>query len=642
MVRPVLTFSDVRVRRGLRELFTGATFAVRAGEKVGVTGANGSGKSTLLELVRGDLEVDAGTIERRPGLTVASVAQEVSHSDTRAVDFVLDGDAELRATERAIAAASATADGRRLGELHAHLEAIGGYDAQSRAARLLRGLGFAQTDGERPVSEFSGGWRVRLAIAQALMCRSDLLLLDEPTNHLDLDAIWWLEEWLRTYAGTLLVIAHDREFLDRVVGRIVNIERGRVDAYAGNYSAFEAARAQRLAQQAALYERQQREIRHITRFIERFRASASRARQAQSRLKALARLERIAPAHVDSHLRFSIEPPDALPRPLLAIESQCAGYDACGPVVRDVTLTLAPGDRIALLGRNGAGKSTVVKLLAGRLESAVGERIEARALRIGYFAQLELEQLTARESAIEQLRHLGGAEAAAASEQELRDYLGRYGFSGERAFQPVGDFSGGEKARLVLAVICRHRPNLLLLDEPTNHLDLDMRDALALALQDYEGAVVLVSHDRHLLRVTVDRLWLVADGELREFAGDLDDYEHLLRQPGRTPLDSRASETGSESMSRRERRRVEAQARQQVAPLRAEVARLEAEIARLAERIEALDEELSSESLYREESKPRLAGVIAERQRSEAARLEAEAAWLAACERLERAAEAAG
>src|SRR5512138_1366206 len=411
----MLSFSSLALRRGTRLLISDATFTIYRGEKVGIVGANGTGKSTLLALVRGEIQPDAGSFEMPSQLVMAHVAQELHATERAAIEFVMDGDAELRATERAIADAEEREQGARLGELHAKYAAISGYDARSRAGRLMHGLGFSAEDESRPVSAFSGGWRVRLNVAQALMCRSDLLLLDEPTNHLDLDAVLWLEEWLRNYPGTLLMIAHDREFLDRTVGRIVHLEHGKAQIYTGNYSAFEEQRAAQLAQQQAMYERQQREIKHMESFIERFKAKASKARQAQSRMKALERMVRIAPAHVDSPFEFSFAAPEKLPRPLLAIEKQSVGYDGRA-VLENVTLTLAPGDRIALLGRNGAGKSTCMKMLAGELPPLAGTRTEARDLKIGYFAQHQLEQVSPKDSPLVNLKRFGGPRAARATE----------------------------------------------------------------------------------------------------------------------------------------------------------------------------------------------------------------------------------
>ena len=392
----MLNFADLSIRRGTRLLFEKATFNLYRGEKIGITGENGSGKSTLLALVRGEVTPETGSFDMPGNLTVAHVTQEMSATDEPAIEFVLNGDPELRATEQRISAAEAADDGHRLAELYVHYDAIGGYHARSRAATLLHGLGFTTDDEQRAVREFSGGWRVRLNVAKALMCRSDLLLLDEPTNHLDLDAVLWLEQWLQDYRGTLLLIAHDRDFLDRICNRILNIEQGRIDVYRGNYSDFEEARAARLAQVQALYVRQQREVRHIESFINRFRAKASKARQAQSRIKALERMQRIAPAHVDTEFTFSFREPYKLPRPLLTIEDQATGYGETA-LVGGIALTISPGARIALLGHNGAGKSTVVKLLAGELPARSGERVEATDLRIGYFAQHQLEQLKEEE-----------------------------------------------------------------------------------------------------------------------------------------------------------------------------------------------------------------------------------------------------
>jgi len=377
------------------------------------------------------------------------------------------------------------------------------------------------------VASFSGGWRMRLSLAQALMCPSDLLLLDEPTNHLDLDAIIWLEGWLREYRGTLLVIAHDREFLDRVVSRILHLESAGARAYSGNYSSFEVQRAANLALQQSMFERQEREIRHAMQFVERFRAKASKARQAQSRLKMLERMPRIAPAHVDAPFEFTFPQPEKLPHPLLTLEEQSGGY-AGRRVLSNVNLVLSPGDRVAILGRNGAGKSTLMKLLAGQVEASHGRRTEAADLAIGYFAQHQLEQLDDAMSPIEHLARHGGSYMYGAPEQDLRDHLGKFGFRGDRVFEPLAPFSGGERARLVLATLVAARPNLLLLDEPTNHLDLEMRHALGMALQDYAGALVVVSHDRHLIRSIADDLWMVADGQVGVFDGDLDDYARLL------------------------------------------------------------------------------------------------------------------
>ena len=657
----MLNFSNVSLRRGKRVLFSDATFSLFRGEKVGITGENGSGKSSLLSLVRGEITPDAGSFDMPSQLEIASVAQELAASGQSAIEFVLDGDSELREVERRLAAAEAADDGLKLGDLHANYAAIGGYDARARAAQLLHGLGFSSADETRTVRMFSGGWRVRLNVAQALMCRSDLLLLDEPTNHLDLDAIIWLEGWLREYPGTLLLIAHDREFLDRVTNRIVNIEHGRARAYRGNYSAFETQRASELAEQSALYVRQQREIRHMESFVERFRAKASKARQAQSRLKALERMQRIAPAHVDSPFEFSFAVPAKLPRPLLALENQAAGYDG-RQIIGGLNLTIAPGDRLALLGRNGAGKSTVMKLLAGELAPMGGVRTEARDLKLGYFAQHQLEQLGIKQSPLQQLQELdesmrGGA--GRAPEQELRDFLGGFGFRGDRVFEPVGPFSGGEKARLVLALVVYRRPNLLLLDEPTNHLDLEMRQALAVALQDYEGAVVLVSHDRHLLRTVADEFRLVSAGRAEPFDGDLEDYAQWLSdEPAVTagagagagaasaalaalPIAAAPKATGPVTETadvRKQRKRAEAQRRAALGPLRAAVAEQERTLESLGAERAKLERELLAASEAGDSA--RVATLMKDQARVVKSIAAAESAWMRSSTDLEAQMEA--
>jgi ATP-binding cassette, subfamily F, member 3 len=658
----VLNFTDVTLRRGPRVLFADATFGLFRGEKVGITGENGSGKSSLLALVRGELQTDAGTFEMPSNLAIAHVSQELLATDQAAIDFALDGDAELRSIETAIARAEARNEGLKLGELHARYAAVGGYDARSRAARLMHGLGFTSADELRPVRSFSGGWRVRLNVAQALMCRSDLLLLDEPTNHLDLDAILWLESWLREYPGTLLLIAHDREFLDRIVDRIVNIEHGKARAYRGNYAAFEDQRAAELAEQSALYTRQQREIKHMESFVERFRAQATKARQAQSRLKALERMQRIAPAHVDSPFEFSFAQPAKLPRPLLALENQSAGYDGRA-ILERVNLTLAPGARVAILGRNGAGKSTYMKLLAGQLAAMAGTRTEARDLRIGYFAQHQLEQLTTQDSPLGNLRRVGAELAARATEQELRDFLAGFGFRGDRVFEPVAPFSGGEKARLVLAITAYLRPNLLLLDEPTNHLDLEMRQALAVALQEYEGAVVLVSHDRHLLRTVADEFIIVHQGRATPFDGDLEDFARWLEESAAVSMTAAGDTTGGTAGRartaggtadgaqtiatsspqqqtetaevRKQRKREEAERRNRLTPLKAKIAKYDEELSRLAAQSVSLQQELAAPDIYSAAAKDRLKQLLARQAELARETERVETAWLEASEELE-------
>jgi ATP-binding cassette subfamily F protein 3 len=635
----MLNFSDVAIRRGPRLLFSGATFGLFRGEKVGITGENGSGKSSLMSLVRGELQPDIGTFEMPGNLEIAHVSQELDATDQHAIEFVMDGDAQLRDIERRIAEAEARDDGAKLGELYATYAAAGGYDARSRAGVLMHGLGFSSEDEERAVREFSGGWRVRLNVAKALMCRSDLLLLDEPTNHLDLDAILWLEQWLRDYPGTLLLIAHDREFLDRVINRVVNIEHGKARAYRGNYSQFEDQRAAEMAEHASMFARQQREIKHMESFVERFRAQATKARQAQSRIKALERMQRIAPAHVDSPFQFSFAEPDKLPKPLLAIEKQSVGYGD-RVVLQNVSLTLTPGDRIGLLGRNGAGKSTYMKMLAGELTAMTGTRTEARDLRIGYFAQHQLEQVSASDSPLTNLKRFGAVRAARATEQELRDYLGSFGFRGDRVFEPIAPFSGGEKARLVLALVAYLRPNLMLLDEPTNHLDLEMRQALTVALQEYEGAVVLVSHDRHLLRTVANELYVVHAGKAEAFDGDLDDYAKWLAETDSAGSKAEAAnrETAREADTaeeRKQRKREEAERRNRLTPLRAVIEQCEKDLERLARQQAEIQAQLESPDLYTEGAKDRLRRLTEQQGRLSREVEQVEAKWMEHTERLE-------
>jgi ATP-binding cassette subfamily F protein 3 len=639
----MLNFTDISIRRGPRVLFEKATFNLFRGEKIGITGENGAGKSTLLAMVRGELTPETGNFDMPSNLAVAHVAQELTASDQPAIEFVLDGDDELRAIEAQIALAEAADDGNRLAELYGQYDAIGGYHARSRAGTLLHGLGFTTADEQRATRDFSGGWRVRLNVAKALMCRSDLLLLDEPTNHLDLDAVMWLEKWLQDYRGTILLIAHDRDFLDSICNRIVNIERGKADAYRGNYSDFEETRAMRLAQTQAMFVRQQREVKHIESFINRFKAQASKARQAQSRIKALERMQRIAPAHVDSEFTFTFQEPHKLPRPLLTVENQSVGYGDT-PLVEKLNFTIAPGARIALLGHNGAGKSTVIKMLAGELASLSGERTEAKDLRIGYFAQHQLEQLDEKASPLLHLRRLGGPTAEKAPEQDLRDFLGTFGFRGDRVFEAIGPFSGGEKARLVLALLSYLKPNLLLLDEPTNHLDLEMRQALALALQDYVGAVLMVSHDRHLLRTVVDEFYIVADGLATPFDGDLEDYAKWAAshpkeakpdaKPAKVVVKEPAPKESKEA--REQRKRDAADQRNKIAPLKAELTKLDKQLAQLQQQLASVEAKLAAPDIYDAASKARLKELLEQQTQLKRDIDKVESIWLETTETLER------
>ncbi len=627
----MLTLNHLFLQRGGKALFEDVSLTLHAGQKVGLVGANGAGKSSLFSLILGEIHQDAGELELPPRLTIAHVAQETPALPPPALDYVLDGDAELREVEQALKVAEANHDGARLAELHVRYDNLDGYAARSRAERLLAGLGFATEQMRRPVAEFSGGWRVRLNLARALMCRSELLLLDEPTNHLDLDAVLWLEQWLRAYPGTLLLISHDRDVLDNVVEQIAHLEQRQIRLYKGNYSEFEQQRAARLALQQAAYDRQQREIAHLQRFVERFRAKATKARQAQSRIKALERMEKIAAAHVDSPFRFRFEPPDKLPHPLLSLEKVEAGYGDRA-VLQAVNLVIDPGTRLGLLGPNGAGKSTLIKLLAGVLSPSSGRIQTGQGLMVGYFAQHQLEQLRPEWSP---LRHVQALDARA-TEQALRDFLGGFGFQGDQALAPVEPFSGGEKARLALALLVWQRPNLLLLDEPTNHLDLEMRHALNLALQDYQGALIVVSHDRHLLRTTTDAFALVAEGTVRPFDGDLDDYRDWLNSRQR---ESREVSEQRPSELRKEQKRQEAERRQQLAvkrrPLEKRIRELELRLDRLHREKTALETALADGDLYADASRDRLKELLLRQGRINAELGPLEEEWLALQEELE-------
>jgi ATP-binding cassette subfamily F protein 3 len=593
----MITLRQLTLARGGKLLLERIDLTLHAGQKIGLVGPNGCGKSSLFALLLGELHQEAGDLELPARLVIAHVAQDIPAGGQAAIEYVIDGDAPLRALEQDLAAAHEQDDGEHLAALYEAFGHAGGYAARSRAASLMHGLGFAAGEMEQPLDFFSGGWRMRLKLARALMCRSDLLLLDEPTNHLDLDAVIWLEQWLRDYPGTLLAVSHDRDFLDGTVGHILAIEQCRLKRYTGNYSAFEEQRAMQLAQQQAAYQKQQREIAHLHSYVERFRAKATKARQAQSRIKALARMELISPAHVDTPFDFRMREPQAGPDPLLTLEDVAAGYDARA-VLTGIKLDIGAGARIGLLGRNGAGKSTLIKLLAGELAPMGGARHEGKGLVIGYFAQHQIDVLRPDESPLQHLTRLDPR----TREQELRDFLGGFDFRGDMALAPVAPFSGGEKARLALALLVWQRPNLLLLDEPTNHLDLEMRHALTLALQEYEGAIVLVSHDRHLLRTTADSLWLVANGRVQPFDGDLDDYRDWLRQ--REAGVAAAEPAGT---TRKQQKRDQAEARNQryaqKRPLAQRLAKLDKRIAELERERTLLGKWLADPESYADANK---------------------------------------
>jgi ATP-binding cassette subfamily F protein 3 len=626
---------NLGIRRGSKLLFENTSFQIHPGQKVGLTGANGTGKSSLFSLILKQLQPDTGDCQYPEHWTVAHVAQEIPEGEQSAIDFVLDGDVELRQIQREIKVAENNNDGMLLAALHTRLDNIDGYSARARASQLLSGLGFKADDETRSINEFSGGWRMRLNLGRALMCRSDMLLLDEPTNHLDLDTIIWLESWLTAYRGTLLLISHDRDFLNNICTHIAHLEHQQIQLYTGNYTAFEHMRAERLAAQQFDYNKQQRAITHIQSYITRFRAKATKARQAQSRLKALERMKLISPAHIDTPFHFSLFEPEKIPNSLLHMEHLYAGYGD-NAVLQDVSFHLLPGDRIGLLGPNGAGKSTFIKVLANQLTIQRGEYRLAKETKTGYFAQHQLEQLHDEHSPIEHIQQLDKT----AREADIRNYLGRFAFSSDMALSKIQHFSGGEKSRLVLAMLIYQKPNLLLLDEPTNHLDLEMREALAEALQDFSGAMVIVSHDRHLLNSSCDQLILVNNHSVCEFPLSLDDYpgwlsEHNSNSPSSTDRPVNTSLKSSHSGANKQRKRMEAEQRQKTAPLRKKISELEDTMETLAKKISAIDLQLADNDIYSDSNKQKLQHLLLEKADLEKSHENAETQWLEFSEELE-------
>ena len=518
----MLSFNNLSLRRGSNLLFEKVSFTVHKDNKVGLVGANGTGKTSLFKMMQGEFDSDEGTFKYPPDLKIACLAQEVPGTDEQALAYVIGGDKKLVEIEKAISTAEIDEDYGSLGELHSQYEDHDGFTAKSRAEKLLVGLGFSEEEFIKPLKDFSGGWRVRLNLARTLMQPADLLLLDEPTNHLDLDAIIWLGNWIKSFRGAMLLISHDREFLDECVGFIAHIHSGTIELYKGNYSQFEVLKAAKLAELESNYSKQQREIAHMQDFVRRFKAKATKARQAQSRIKALERMELIAPAHIDSPFQFRIPETDKISNPLMTLENADLGYTES--VVKDVKIAFRPGDRIGLLGVNGAGKSTFVKSLKGELPLLNGQKVEGKNLKVGYFSQHQVDDLNLEKSPIDHLYKVDEK----ASESEIRSFLGGFNFRGDKAKNTIQNFSGGEKARLALSIIAFQKPNLLLMDEPTNHLDMDMRQALTVALQDFGGAILLISHDRHLLANTVDEFLIINEGNLSSFKGDLEDYRQSV------------------------------------------------------------------------------------------------------------------
>ena len=602
----MISLTEIELRRGTKVLLNQAQLVIHPGQHIGIIGANGCGKSSLFKLLLGSLSPDAGDLFIPKDWRIAHMAQELASSDKSALEFVLDGDPELRQIERAIEQALAVEDNNRLAVEYEKMDAISGFDARYRAEQLLHGLGFHQAEVNQPVSSFSGGWRIRLNLAQALMRPSDLLLLDEPTNHLDLDATLWLEQWLKAYPGTLLIISHDRDFIDNVVERIVHIERQQTVAYTGNYSSFERVRAERLALQQASFEKQQKRRKDVEAFVARFRYKASKAKQAQSRIKELERMENIAPAHIDSPFYFNFSAPAKAHSALANLSQAALGYGA-ETVLSQVNIDLQPGSRLGLLGPNGAGKSTLITSLTGDLPLLSGDRVYGDSVKIGYFAQHQLEVLDLQASPLLHLQRI----SPTATDQEIRNFLGGFNFHNDKALDPIADFSGGEKARLALAIIVWQRPNLLLLDEPTNHLDLEMRHALTMALQTYEGALVVISHDRHLLRNTVDQFFLVAEGRVEEFKGDLNDYQDWLKQFSRA-VDLSEQSSEMPAVDKKLARQQSAESRKKVAPLKKEIKAIETKMNKQQTLLNNIEQQLADAAIYDEQNKQQLKTVIAE------------------------------
>ena len=635
---------QLSLMRGTKPLFEGAELTLNPGEKIGLIGSNGSGKSTLFSMLRDELHPDQGSLDFPRSWRVAHVAQETPALDRPAVEYAIDGDVALRRLENELTLIQGSdTEGQRIGELHAQLADAGAYTVRSRAEQLLTGLGFTQQQMMLPVSSFSGGWRMRLNLAQALICPSDLLLLDEPTNHLDLDAILWLEDWLKRYAGTLIVISHDRDFLDGVTNVIVHIDDRKLKRYSGNYSAFERQRAAQLELAQAMLDKQQRKRAHLQSFIDRFKAKATKAKQAQSRIKALAKMEELAPLRAAAEFSFEFREPERAPNPLLLLDNVASGYrHADGEekvIVSGINFSLTAGQRIGLLGANGAGKSTLIKTIAGDIPPLQGVARLGKGLAIGYFAQHQLEMLRPDDSPLMHLTRI----APDVREQELRDFLGSFNFPGEMVKSPIAPFSGGEKARLALALIVWQRPNLLLLDEPTNHLDLETREALTEALAQFEGTVLLVSHDRHLLRATTDEFMIVTDGKLQPFDGDLDDYKDWLfqtRLSSTPPAVVSSTTNASAPVDRREQKRLEAQERQRLSalkkPIEARLRKLESQMEPLSARLASVEQTLADSGIYEPSRKDELKRLLEEQVSCKKTLEQLEVEWLDQQEALEK------
>ena len=625
----MISLSNATLMRGELVLLNNTNLSIHNGQKIGVIGRNGSGKSSLFAALLGQLALDQGELSMPDGTRCAHMRQETEASSASALDFVIDGDKHFRHIEAQLVEAEHAEDGARIAQWHSEMDKIGGYDIRFRAMQLLSGLGFSAEQFERPVASFSGGWRIRLNLAAALMAPSDLLLLDEPTNHLDLEATLWLEQWLNRYQGTLLIISHDRSFLDHVIAYVVSVEQQKLTLYRGNYSSFEIQRAERLAQEQAMLEKQQRRVAEIEDFVRRFRAKATKARQAQSRLKELDRMQLIAPAHIDSPFYFEFPKPERLPAELIALDKVNVGYDH--PLVSNIRLTVRDTTRIGLLGFNGCGKSTLLRTIAGDLVPLGGEMRNSKFLQVGYFAQHQVDVLDQTASPMLLIQRMDPV----ARDQSIRDFLGGFDFRGDRITETIANFSGGEKARLALALVVWQRPNLLLLDEPTNHLDLEMRHALTVALQGFEGALVVVSHDRHLLSNTVDEFYSIHNGSCQEFEGDLHDYEKWMQENSKSSTGTAAASTDEKKGDRKEQRQQAAAQRQQLAPLRNEIKKLEQQMDKAHKLLAEVEELLADATLYDEARKTQLAELLLKQAKLKANSDSLEEQWLEKSEAFE-------
>ncbi|MDB2373811.1 ABC transporter ATP-binding protein [Psychrosphaera haliotis] len=605
----MLQISQLDLQLGNKVLFQQASATIYPGHKIGIVGANGCGKSTLFNMIRGELSNDGGEISYPKAWQLAWVKQETPGLDKSALDYVIDGHEKYCKLQNALAKAEQDNNGHEIAQIHHDLETINAYTIPARAGEMLNGLGFDAEAQKRPVKSFSGGWRMRLNLAQALMIDSDCLLLDEPTNHLDLDAVIWLEKWLNRYEGTILLISHDRDFIDNICQGILHVENNSLNSYTGNYSTFETQRAEKLAQQQATFEKQQTEIKHIQSFIDRFKAQATKAKQAQSRVKMLERMEKIAPAHVDSQFHFEFRPATNIPNPIIKMDQVAAGYGDTA-ILSKIRMNLVPGSRIGLLGRNGAGKSTLIKTLSRDLPPLSGEFEHSKHLRIGYFAQHQLDTLILGQSPADHVQALDNT----MTEQMARDYLGGYGFNGDQALDKIDNFSGGEKARLVLALIVFQKPNLLLLDEPTNHLDIEMRQALAIALQGFEGAMILIAHDRHLLKSTCDDLYLVDSGQVAPFDGDLDDYHTWLLDQERQANQNKdeINDKANSAMAKKDQKRKEAELRKALSPIKKKADKLVLQQEKMTKRLGEIEDAMGDTELYTESRKSDLNQLLSE------------------------------